>query len=525
MPYRELHVIEIKEVLRLWAGGVGLREVTRRTGLDRKTVRRYVEAAQGHGFEQGETAEIDDRLISRVVAAVVPGGSTEAGPMRELCREHHELLAGLHREGCKGPKLVKLLERQTGTRVPLRTLQRFVAEELDIDEGGVRIVDGPPGELLIDFLELGGFDDLESGKPRKLHALLCTAAFSRHQFLWPCLRQTRDDVIEGLEAAWRFFGGVFPLVVCDNLRAIVDEADPISPTLNLAFVEYMQARGFQVDAARSFKPKDKARVERQVQFGRNDYFKGERFRTLSEARFEAERWCRVDAGERTHGTLRRRPIEVFEAEERATLLPPPAEPYDPPRWSEHRVGPTHAIVVGYALYSVPWQLGECDLRVRSDKSTVKMYCKRQLVKVHPRQPEGGSRIDPADVPEHKVALATRDATPLCEKAATHGQHVGEYARRLMEGPLPWSRIRHVYRLLGLVERYGAKTVDTACGQALALDVVEVIRIDRMLAKNLVKADRSSEPQPARRAESPKARTLRFARNPAEFRPEVSRAES
>ena len=31
-------------------------------------------------------------------------------------------------------------------------------------------------------------------------------------------------------------------------------------------------------------------------------------------------------------------------------------------------------------------------------------------------------------------------------------------------------MRQVYRLLGLVKRYGADPVDTACGHALKLDV-------------------------------------------------------
>ena len=46
MAYRELKMIEVKEVLRRAAEGHSLRRIARETGLDRKTVRRYVEAAQ-----------------------------------------------------------------------------------------------------------------------------------------------------------------------------------------------------------------------------------------------------------------------------------------------------------------------------------------------------------------------------------------------------------------------------------------------------------------------------------------------
>ena len=45
MAFREVGVHEIREVLRLWLRGEGLRSVARLAGVDRKTVRRYVAAA------------------------------------------------------------------------------------------------------------------------------------------------------------------------------------------------------------------------------------------------------------------------------------------------------------------------------------------------------------------------------------------------------------------------------------------------------------------------------------------------
>jgi transposase len=63
-------------------------------------------------------------------------------------------------------------------------------------------------------------------------------------------------------------GGVFRTLIPDNLSAVVDDADPLEPCLNQAFVEYAQAHGFKVDPARVRAPQDKPRVERQVQFVR-----------------------------------------------------------------------------------------------------------------------------------------------------------------------------------------------------------------------------------------------------------------
>ena len=59
--------------------------------------------------------------------------------------------------------------------------------------------------------------------------------------------RTLADVIAGFEAAWAFFGGVFAVLVPDNLSAVVAKADPVAPRITDAFTEYAQSRGFVVD--------------------------------------------------------------------------------------------------------------------------------------------------------------------------------------------------------------------------------------------------------------------------------------
>ena len=52
MGFREVAVTEIREVLRAWLSGAGLRRVAERAGVDRKTARRYVEAAVAAGLSR-----------------------------------------------------------------------------------------------------------------------------------------------------------------------------------------------------------------------------------------------------------------------------------------------------------------------------------------------------------------------------------------------------------------------------------------------------------------------------------------
>lgn len=521
MAYRELGVFEVKELLRLWTRNRGFRAIARSSSMDRKTVRRYVETAQSLGLKRGdEQTALDDEFVGRVVELVSPGGSTAVGLAREHCRAHASLIVEWRSDGASGPKIGKLLQRHTGVGVPLRTLQRFIEEELGSKGRGdtVRVVDGPPGEVVeIDFLLLGHFVDKQTSKKRKLYALLCLAPYSRHQFVWPCLSQRRTDVVEGLEAAWRFFGGIFGVVLPDNMSTVVTRADPVAPLLNGAFLEYAQARGFEIDPARSRKPRDKARVERQVRYVRDNFFAGERFGSLRAAREAAERWCREEAGLRSHGTTHKQPRLAFESEELPLLRPAPTAPWDPPEWTSAKVGRDHAVTVRGALYSVPWQIERVELRVRLDSRTVKLYQGGGLVKTHPRKAPGAVSIDAVDLPPGKAELATRNGAALARVADEHGHHVGVYTRRLLDSPLPWTRMRAVYRLLGLCKRHGGPLVNEACARALELDVVDVQRISRMLDKGLMRRGLLKAPPPPSSPPDNVIHTSRFSRNPSEWR--------
>ena len=140
------------------------------------------------------------------------------------------------------------------------------------------------------------------------------------------------------------------------------------------------------------------------------------------------------------------------------------------------------VEVGRALYSAPKEYLGCHLDARADSALVKLYCRGQLVKIHPRQQPGRRSTDPADLPAEKTTYAMRDVASLARAARRHGDAIGVYAEQLLDTDLPWTKMRQVYRLLGLVRRYGPGPVETACQRALELDVVNVTKIASMLEK-------------------------------------------
>lgn len=514
MAFREVRVFEVREVLRLWLAGEGIRATERLVGFDRKTVRRYVEAAVGLGLvRDGGDEQLSDVFIGLVVEAVRPHRTDGRGETWAALVAHHDEVAAWVEDDLTGVKIAELLGRR-GVEVPSRTVQRYIAEVLGRRRGRgptVPVADGEPGdELQVDFGRMGFIADPATGRRRVVHALIFTAVFSRHCFVWLTHRQTTADVIAGCEAAWRFFGGVFKTLIPDNLSAVVDGADPLAPRFNQAFVEYAQARGFKVDPARVRSPQDKPRVERQVQFVRGSFFAGEDFIDLADGQRRAETWCRERAGMRIHGTTQQRPVEVFTAEEQPRLGPAPAAPYDVPIYATAKVHRDHHVEVARSLYSVPGALIGARVDVRADRTLVRIFHRGQLIKVHPRQEPGRRSTDPDDLPTHKSVYAMRDLDRLQRMAAEHGPAIGAYATALLDIPLPWTKMRQVYALLGLVKKWGPERVNTACASALEHEQVNVGLIGRMLERG---TETAPAPPPA-----PAGTVIagRFARDPGHF---------
>lgn len=344
MSYREVSMLEIKEVLRRKEAGASGRRIARDMGIDRKTVGRYLEAIEAAGI--GDATEVDDAVLGSLAGAV------QDRPTGEPSAVWQALLGQRSRiEAWIGQKLTlvrihELLSRE-GIEASYTTMRRFADKELGWRrrEPTVRVDDPPLGEeAQVDFGQMGCLLD-EGGRRRKLHVLAVTLVCSRYQYIWPTWHQTVEEVCAGLDAAWLFFGGVVKRIVPDNASSMVLRAHPTSPELNRSFREYADSRGFLVDPARIQSPKDKPRVENQVPYIRERWFAGETFSAdIGAIRRHAEHWCRDVAGARVHGTTRKMPRQAYETQEKPHMLPPPREPYDVPVWMEAKVTSPQSLI-------------------------------------------------------------------------------------------------------------------------------------------------------------------------------------
>src|SRR6516162_8683213 len=182
--YREVTMIEFKEVLRLWQEQVPKKRIAARLGLDPKTVRRYLWAAEAAGFRaQQET--LSDEQVRDVLLALQPGGGRPHGESWARCSEQREAIQRWLASGLRLTKIRKLLARQ-GVSICYPTLYRFAVEQLQFGRTAptIPILDGDPGqELQVDTGWVGWLTLALLSQRRRFRAWIFTAVFSRYRFV------------------------------------------------------------------------------------------------------------------------------------------------------------------------------------------------------------------------------------------------------------------------------------------------------------------------------------------------------
>jgi hypothetical protein len=261
MVYREVSMIEIKEILLRIVSKSTVRNVSESLGVHRNTINNYLVLAKRYGFDPYKDSKdmITDELIQKIKSsASISKNKDLLIPRDELLLPHKETIEKYLKAGLKGSKIIILLGR-AGIVVTKSSFYRFLrnsCENYSRKNITVRLPEVDPGLYCqADFGRLGKIWDKAANKLRVAWALVITLCYSRHMFVLITFKQDMVTVISGFEAAWAYFGGTTQLVIVDNLKPVVDKSDKYNPRINKTFLEYAQARGFIVDPANAAHPR------------------------------------------------------------------------------------------------------------------------------------------------------------------------------------------------------------------------------------------------------------------------------
>ena len=332
--------------------GLSISEIGRRTGRDRKTVRKYLD----QGLEVPVYGPRDERprllgpyeayLSERVRA--YPGLSG-----RRLLREIRECGYG------GGYTAVTDFLRLVRPALPAPFERRF---------------ETPPGQQAqADFAQ---FRVAFADEPSCTRILwLFTMVLGHSRWLWGrfCLAQDLGTVLRCHIEAFGAIGGTPREVLYDRMKtAVLGEDERGVVQYNSALLTLLAYYDAQPRACKPYRAKTKGKVERPYRYIRQDFFLGRHFQNLDDLNRQFRQWLEEIANARCHATTNRIVQKAF-AEESPSLRPLPAKPYDAVLTVERRVSHEGMISYGGNLYSVPDSTRKRVVEVQGHPHELRIY--------------------------------------------------------------------------------------------------------------------------------------------------------
>ena len=273
------------------------------------------------------------------------------------------------------------------------------------------------------------------------------------------------------EHAFEYFGGVTRTVVPDRLKAAIVDQDPYDPTVQRAFADFARHYGTAVVPARSYKPRDKAKVEGAELIAQRWILARMRHETFFSLAALNKRIAELvdELNERpmkTYGGVSRR--QLFEEVERDALGPLPDRRFEPSTWKGLKVNRDYHVAYDDHFYSVPHRLVGEKVEARVTLNTVELFFVGKRVASHARSTEKYKHTTVvAHMPKNHREWAERDPAQLVD----WGREVGPYAetmvRRILDrSPIPMQGWRSARGLKRLADKYPPERIEEACRRAL-----------------------------------------------------------
>jgi len=483
MAGKTIIMSKLKQIIRLRQGGVALQTIAKAVDISRNTVKKYLRLIEVRGLPSEQLLQMGDNELEALLADPDPGDEQRLALLLSFFPYMEKELqrTGVTRWILWGEYKQKHPDGFSYSRFcdhfkQYRTSQR----------GSLRFEYKPGDKLFIDFTgkKLSVIEPT-SGELTEVEVYVAVLGYSQLTYVQAVASQRKEDFISATENALHFFGGVPQVLIPDNLKSAVTKANKYEAEINSTFLDFANHYGTTVLPTRSYKPQDKAHVERAVNIAysrifaplRNQVFYS--LKSLNEAIGEL-----LKAHNGKH--FQNRPIsrrELFDQEEKELLGLLAADRYQIKQSKEVTVMKNGFVQLNKHYYSVPYRFIGRKVKVIYSPSEVSVFYNRERIAYHRYSTKQFSH---STIKEHMASTHqfVSDWTPdkFTGWAASISPVVKEYITRILQtATYPEQAYRSCVGILSFEKKFGTQRFINAIERATYYGAFNYTMIKKILA--------------------------------------------
>ena len=460
----------LKNILRCYAMGLGLKSISTAFKVSRNTVRKYVRRYQESGLSmerllampEGQLVDMFVDGISRSrtpsprqeeLNALLPDYVKRLSRKGTTVKDLHAEYISKYPDGYSYSHFKRCVRQYRHTIKVVGHVEHLAGDQMYIDFAGdkLEVVDELTGEVL-------GTDTFVAVLPCS-HLTYCEAVWS----------QKKEDLIAACENAMHYFGGAPIAIVPDNLKSAVTRTDRHEPIINDEFAAFAEFYNCAVFPARPRHPKDKALVENAVKLIYRSIYKdveGLIFHDL-ESLNAAIRKSLDEFNSRQMAGRKQSRMELFIEMEKDYLQPLPAQRYQMRQRKSVTVQRNSYVTLNKHHYSMPKEYIGKRVDIVYDSDTLEIYYGMKLVTTHNRddRAHGYTRKESHNLPGRRGSYE-KDLDEIYQRAASIDNLVLNYLREVAAlKKYPPLAFRACKGIMSLEKRYGLDRLVAACACA------------------------------------------------------------
>jgi len=451
---------------------VSQREISRNTGIDRKTIRRYMRQDDPGSIQippPVTTSKSPTPATDQIENPPhrPPADSVDLSPIpfhaRSACEPHRKWIEEQVRLSRNAMAIYQDLVERFSFEHKYNSVKRFVRKLKRKDPKQFDRLEFLPGEeAQVDYGQ-GALTKGPSGKYRRPRLFVMTLKYSGRSFRKVVWKSSQEAWAKLHEEAFRYFGGCPQYVVLDNLKEGVIKPDIYEPELNPVYAAVLDHYGVVADPARVRDPNRKGTVENAVKHTQNTALKGKRFDTIEEQNEWLMHWEKTWAATRIHGRKKRQVEEMFQ-EEKPYFEPLPLKGFEYFVQQTRKVYDDGTIQVDLSYYSaLPAPLHQ-DVIVRIYEYEIDIIDPRTMEKIrtHVKSDRPGAvKMEEED----RIFNPSRQTTYLLNKAGSIGPLTKQLCELIFKEKGRTGQ-RRMQGIVNLARKHEAGSIEAAAKTAI-----------------------------------------------------------